>query len=811
MLPKSPTVSAAAQLVFGSSLESESEGIFPVPADSAITDGRDSTEVRVSMYVSLFEDMVTTVLRNEHYLFTLDELGCLSKYSKLSYHARYLLVRLCLRKSDKWHRLSTLKYEGELGKNIRQAIAELCGKTAPLTSENTPPAIAVAEMEGGVKLEPLHLSQDLPQFGVKAEPQEALVKLEVHEPNIRVEGPEIIDPTMEHDGQSEPAVQPMEDDGQPGPSQQAAEAAVQGTEYGLKPEPFPRIYFAEDESEATLRDLLECLTVNELKGIAKQFKVKGNSKDLLMDDLIRTCSGQVTLGFFMGSSKKRGKDGKAPLTQSNVFLSGRTQADRLRAVVMKTLDTCVRVNEQVVKLLRRINLIYFRKTQQATSLLTESILAYAKKRSYTSYSYARTHDIWPSRAALLAYEDALEQEAQVDEILDGTWSITSCSRSTASRTPGPPTKRVRTPTTPSNRDKNKAESSVDDDNVLENDSHEPDGPSKRKARALKPIFQNVYEWWQSMVCAKGEEDSRPRGLERFDCGHVLTRVVCKGSTALGMLGEHEHELEVLENLLAQRRWRRGRRGRWYERRALLLMKFKQYDRAKEAVIEALEDDDTHIVFRPKLERRLTTLEKRLKVPDEERHTCEGKLEKAAVVQVVGVRVYHRETSLKLDPFGRNVNKASESSAKGVLDDGSAQRMLPSDWVHPASVPLEKHPPEVVPKWTGKSIWIGRDGEEVTVEALALQHYESQGYRGFHCEGRIVTTLFGLLFWDIIFADIPGAFETPYQHAPLDIAEDTFYYARQDLIDQRLEGLKAGRGPGILERVFDEHAERKTCP
>ena len=77
-------------------------------------------------------------------------------------------------------------------------------------------------------------------------------------------------------------------------------------------------------------------------------------------------------------------------------------------------------------------------------------------------------------------------------------------------------------------------------------------------------------------------------------GHVLTRVVCKGSAALGMLGEHEYELQVLETLLAQQRWRRGRRGRWHERRALLLMKFRQFERAKEAVIEALNDEDTHI-------------------------------------------------------------------------------------------------------------------------------------------------------------------------------------------------------------------------
>src|SRR5271170_5353384 len=103
-------------------------------------------------------------------------------------------------------------------------------------------------------------------------------------------------------------------------------------------------------------------------------------------------------------------------------------------------------------------------------------------------------------------------------------------------------------------------------------------------------------------------------------------------------------------------------------------------------------------------------------------------------------------------------------------------------------------------WKGKSIWQGRNQEEVNVEVFALQHYENRGYKGsisistnyasytltrhlfeysFHSEGSIVRTLFGLLFFDIIFAPIPGAFETPYQSAPLDIAEDAFYYARKD--------------------------------
>lgn len=80
---------------------------------------------------------------------------------------------------------------------------------------------------------------------------------------------------------------------------------------------------------------------------------------------------------------------------------------------------------------------------------------------------------------------------------------------------------------------------------------------------------------------------------------------------------------------------------------------------------------------------------------------------------------------------------------------------------------------------------------------------------FHCEGRIVTTLFGLLFWDVIFAPVPGAFETRYQSAPLDLAEDTFYYVRQPLADARLAEIKAGRAAEILEAAYDEH-QGKMC-
>ena len=68
----------------------------------------------------------------------------------------------------------------------------------------------------------------------------------------------------------------------------------------------------------------------------------------------------------------------------------------------------------------------------------------------------------------------------------------------------------------------------------------------------------------------------------------------------------------------------------------------------------------------------------------------------------------------------------------------------------------------------------------TVEELAMQHYaapEQGGWRGVHCEGSLWTTLFGLLFWDILFMDVADAFQTAFQTGPLDYGSFDFYNAR----------------------------------
>ncbi|KAI5980449.1 hypothetical protein EDD15DRAFT_2141713, partial [Pisolithus albus] len=100
---------------------------------------------------------------------------------------------------------------------------------------------------------------------------------------------------------------------------------------------------------------------------------------------------------------------------------------------------------------------------------------------------------------------------------------------------------------------------------------------------------------------------------------------------------------------------------------------------------------------------------------------------------------------------------------------------------------------------GKSRWEGRNGE-VTVEALALQRYAVRGFKGFVTPFvvivKLISLIFGLLFWDIIFAPVPGAFETPKN-------------SLQGLIEKRLSEIKDGNAVNIIQRVDTIHRTSET--
>lgn len=77
----------------------------------------------------------------------------------------------------------------------------------------------------------------------------------------------------------------------------------------------------------------------------------------------------------------------------------------------------------------------------------------------------------------------------------------------------------------------------------------------------------------------------------------------KATKALGTLKEYKQELKIVNDLLSQTFWRRGKRAQWYERRAIILGHLTRQADTKDAkqeltietlegVKEALQDEDT---------------------------------------------------------------------------------------------------------------------------------------------------------------------------------------------------------------------------
>lgn len=145
--------------------------------------------------------------------------------------AKFLLVRLCLRKADKWFRLNDLKakYFRELGENILKAIEELVGNQEPeyivVSDDEETPAEAKVKLEGShVKLE------------TKVEEVAVSIAFDAGGSSIKLEPP-----------QAGPSTRPNDSD---------------------------RVLLVDGDDSISDRELLECLNVDELRDLAKSMKVK---------------------------------------------------------------------------------------------------------------------------------------------------------------------------------------------------------------------------------------------------------------------------------------------------------------------------------------------------------------------------------------------------------------------------------------------------------------------------------------------------------------------------------------------------------
>ncbi|KAA8912775.1 VRR-NUC domain-containing protein [Sphaerosporella brunnea] len=296
------------------------------------------------------------------------------------------------------------------------------------------------------------------------------------------------------------------------------------------------------------------------------------------------------------------------------------------------------------------------------------------------------------------------------------------------------------------------------------------------------IFEETYPLWEELVkeeaaktqAAEPEEMMERIYLRRFNAAWVYTRIIHKGVHVLGRFKQFNREHSVLCALLAQKYFQPARRGGWYQRKALIEENYmagldstagskealtRKWRKAALATCEAgLQDPQTHLIFHHDLEKRIMKLESRLRVPKREQHDFgHTRLRKPSERVIFGVR-------LNLPEVGR------------------------------------------------KTLW--RDPEdtssECSVEEMCLSVYRAEGWKGFHCEGSIVRTLFAYLFFDILFLYLPNVFETEFQTCPLDLFTDSFYPARASEINHRLVEIANGHAKRIVRDVWERNRERETC-
>ncbi|KAF8982803.1 hypothetical protein BGZ46_000593 [Entomortierella lignicola] len=266
---------------------------------------------------------------------------------------------------------------------------------------------------------------------------------------------------------------------------------------------------------------------------------------------------------------------------------------------------------------------------------------------------------------------------------------------------------------------------------------------------------------------------------------VYTQILRLELRAFAFLKRFEEESILLHELLDQHIYSLGQRGSWYDRLALIKSNYAFQKRlgkkeALEVCMMALRDKHVHAVDATLIQARIVRLESELKVAFRERHDFSYlSLRKAQTRILTGERLNAPGTAAP--------SYASSHSYSYVPNSMGA-----------SSHPIAQQRP----------LWRNIDGSDCGVEELALSYYGTLGYKGYHSENSILATLFGLLFWDILFSPQPGVFETSYQTEPLDLRTDAFFLQRQSMILGRINNISKSKIISEKEESIIEDSRRE---
>lgn len=235
--------------------------------------------------------------------------------------------------------------------------------------------------------------------------------------------------------------------------------------------------------------------------------------------------------------------------------------------------------------------------------------------------------------------------------------------------------------------------------------------------------------------------SLPHFLSRFSRHSVILRLAGKCVDLLERQRNYQEAIALLELLLSQKFFLSSGRGQKWERLVLDHERHtKDFNGAFLLTVEALRDPYLRGGHRLNILQRHTRLLKSAKVD-----ACHKK-------------------DVDVETFKESISEPCEETIKAnmFLESSAKNRAV--------------------------FLSSSTNGDKLShVEQHVITHYKQCGYpSGVHGEGSTVTSLFVLLFWDIIFMDVPNVFQTALQNSPLDMFSDSFYTSRATHLDTRIQ-------------------------
>ncbi|KAF9189109.1 hypothetical protein BGZ50_000946 [Haplosporangium sp. Z 11] len=528
-------------------------------------------------------------------------------------------------------------------------------------------------------------------------------------------------------------------------------------------------------------EALAMLTTDELKLLARRVGIieslSGKQRIQLVTTILEHFRQQSFISKRLllapgGAADGGGGDRKTGLA-THIFSGDASKRDE--ALINKITDIsgpCVKIYPNIMRVFERLHLVFYRaRVYSEGPALLKAILAKIGQRTFPTYEITRTNTVFKSQDELLKYEAAIRLHFELSEMID---SAMGPGRKAVIYVRDPDQDDVGTRANSFRRSNNiKMNKSRMDNGDIKPDGGENDPEQEQRRLEVIGIYEkviqeaeNIRDAWRQYITTESESSRKNPNyfLLRFTPGWVYTQILRLELRALAFLKRFEEESVLLHELLDQYIYSLGQRGGWYERLALIKSNYCFNKRlgkqeALQVCMMALRDKHVHAVDATLIQARIVRLESELRVPFRDRHDFSYLALRKAQTRIL--------TGERLNTPGTAAPSYASSHSYSYVPNSMGSS-------HPTA---QQRP-----------LWRNIDGSDCGVEELALSYYRTLGYKGHHSENSILSTLFGLLFWDILFSPQPGVFETLYQTEPLDLRTDAFFLQRQELIMDRIEKI-----------------------